>query len=338
MLRTLKKRYHETNLIRQAVDACPDGICMAEEDGRPILANRTINELSLRLTGHTVLNAAVLWGDLTALAAGEASGMQTGGTGNKCIEGVRNDLLLLRLEDGAAWQFRRRELAANGEKIWQYEASDVTQLVEYRERLRENNLRAEQMNERQRELLRGIVRNNEEKERLHAKMRIHDSLGQVLLMTKMALESGEMKDGEALFAAWEDVVEDMENAAKKQRLNSPLPEEELLRVAAMIECRVVFSGRQPGERKAILLLYAAIREALTNAVRHAGAEELFVDIREEGKKCRVRIHDNGKREVREPLQEGGGLSTLRKRLESEGAGMTLETADGVVMLLTIPKE
>ena len=96
------------------------------------------------------------------------------------------------------------------------------------------------------------------------------------------------------------------------------------------------AGNEPEERKVLLLLYAAIREALTNAVRHAGADLLRVEIRHEEGCCRARISSNGRSGI-EQICEGGGLSDLRRRLEQEGAALLMEIDDGVVMHVTIPE-
>ena len=46
----------------------------------------------------------------------------------------------------------------------------------------------------------------------------------------------------------------------------------------------------------------------------------------------------GKRAVNPPIQEGGGLSSLRKRLEQDGATMSYRYNGAVTLILTIPKE
>jgi len=116
----------------------------------------------------------------------------------------------------------------------------------------------------------------------------------------------------------------------------PAPEEELLRVAELIGCRVIFQGKQPSERRPLLLMYAAIREALTNAVRHGGADCLMVQVEDDSKGYKVRISDNGT--GGDEICEGGGLRNLRVRLEQEGARMDISTDKGVVLQLWLPKE
>ena len=154
-------------------------------------------------------------------------------------------------------------------------------------------------------------------------------------MTRQSLTETEGADTEALRAAWIGAVQDMENAAAPEMRHSP--REELVRVAKLIGCQVEFEGREPRERKAVLLLYAAIREALTNAIRHAGADRLTVRITEDEDKYHVRISDNGKKAV-SAIREGSGLSALRQRLEREMATLDYDYTEGLTLILTIPKE
>lgn len=157
-------------------------------------------------------------------------------------------------------------------------------------------------------------------------------------MTKNVLTEDNDEQSEwELFSAWENVIADMENAAVVTETREVSPQKELIQVADLIGCRVEFQGRQPPERKALLLLYAAIREALTNAVKHAGADKLTISVSENNGRYDVEIRNNG-RAVNQPIQEGGGLSSLRKRLEQDGATMSYRYNDSVTLILTIPKE
>lgn len=320
------RKFRTSMMIRNAIDSCPDGICFAASGGRPILANKTINSVCYELTGHTVINADSMWRELTELAI------------PKEAESPAQDTVLCRLGGGSVWQFQKKRLTIDRSQITQYEASDITELYHYRNRLQENNICVSELHDRQRELLENIVQNNLDKELLRAKMRIHDNFGRLLIMTENVLtnKSSEMSESE-LFSAWEAVISDMENAAVVSETKDASPQNELVQVADLIGCRVEFQGKQPTERKALLLLYAAIREALTNAVKHAGADKLTIIINESGNKYRARILSNG-RPCRSPIWEGSGLRNLRKRLEQEGAALDYRYEDGVELVLTIPKE
>jgi signal transduction histidine kinase len=62
----------------------------------------------------------------------------------------------------------------------------------------------------------------------------------------------------------------------------------------MIGCRIDFDGERPADRGAARLLYAAVREALTNAVRHAGADTAHRLHPPQAPGYHVEISDNGR--------------------------------------------
>ncbi len=326
------ERLHTARLIREAINTYPDGICFAAAGGRPILANRKINDVCYELTGHTVVNAEHMWGELTNLKMTDMpSGMNEENSGD-------TEQILCSLDDGRVWQFQRRKLIIDSSPVIQYEASDVSDLYKYRTTLVENNRRAEEMHERQRILLQNIIQNNMEKELLRAKIRIHDDFGRLLVMTGNRISNGKAsEDDSELFSAWEDVIADMENASSRDSTISASPENELLKIAEMIGCHIDIVGDWPKERKTVLLFNAAIREALTNAVRHAHANRLKVETEYRENCYFVRISCNGRSDVT-GVHERGGLCDLRRRLEQEGAGLTMKIEDGfgVVMYVTIP--
>ena len=125
MFDRLRRYYKNISLIRSAIDTYPDGICFAALDGRPILANRSMNDLCYRLTGHTVVNARDMWRELSGLAQYEPLTQKL-------------DRLIITSADGTVWQFQRQMLSIQDQKIYQYEASDITELEAYRRQLAEN--------------------------------------------------------------------------------------------------------------------------------------------------------------------------------------------------------
>ena len=328
MLQKLRKRLHTVRLIRDAIDNYPDGICFAAQGGRPILSNKMINDVCYKLTGHTVTNADRMWEELDKRKM-PAIYPKEGSEGTEQI--------LCCLQDGQIWQFQRRQLTLETGPVTQYEAADVSELYQYQKELCEKNDQLSGMLERQRVLLQNIVDNNLKKELLHTKMRIHSDFGKLLVMTENRLTSADDQENDAeIFKAWDNVISDMENASAREETVTASPQNELLKIADMIGCRVEIVGEQPTERRAVLLLYAAIREALTNAVRHAGADHLKADIRHLQGCCQVIITSNGRKNIAS-IREGGGLSDLRRRLEQEGGSLRMEINEGVVMHVTIPE-
>lgn len=335
MFEKLKDRLHTVALIREAINSYPDGICFAAPGGRPILANKKINDICYMMTGHTVTNADRMWEELGDHRIQVTLPDPNGDALNDLNEGTEQ--ILCRLQNEQVWQFQRRQLMLDSGPVMQYEAADVSELYRYQKQLQEKNEQLSGMLERQKTLLQNIVENNLKKEVLHTKMRIHSDFGRLLVMTENRLSNREeSSDDSDIFEAWDHVISDMENASERKELAAASPQTELLKMAEMIGCKVEFTGEQPKERRALLLLYAAIREALTNAVRHAGADRLIVDIRHDDRYYRVAISSNGRNDVMS-VHEGGGLSDLRRRLEQEGAELSIDINGGVVMNVTIPK-
>ena len=77
-----------------------------------------------------------------------------------------------------------------------------------------------------------------------------------------------------------------------------------------------------------------VQEALTNAARHADADQLTVSLQREGSRLRLRIDDDGR--VRGPIREGNGLAGMRERLS--GLGGTVSVTTGTAGALRIEAE
>ena len=177
---------------------------------------------------------------------------------------------------------------------------------------------------------------NLNKEILAAKMHIHDELGHCLLATTKAItEDSLAENADVLRESWNSTIHDFSNISTVWTVPNSSLQSELMQVAELIGCKVIFLGEQPKGRKALQLLYAAAREALTNAVRHADATQLTVKIEPCRKHYHVEISDNGNVTVSK-ITEGNGLSALRQRLEQEGASLKVLCDNSVSLIVDIP--
>lgn len=83
-------------------------------------------------------------------------------------------------------------------------------------------------------------------------------------------------------------------------------------------------------------LYALIlRECTSNAVRHAGATELYADSEHRPQAWHLCITNNGTPPKAE-IKEGGGLSSLRRRIEKAGGTVTVHSLPVFVLEVTLP--
>ena len=78
-------------------------------------------------------------------------------------------------------------------------------------------------------------------------------------------------------------------------------------------------------------IFRCVQEALTNAVRHAGAENVYLTIAASGDTVAVTARDDG-RGARD-VQVGHGLSGLRERIEGIGGKVEVEAREGAGLTL-----
>lgn len=327
------KKNTSAKMIKKAIDSYPGGICFSALDGRVILANEKMNKLILELTGHTILNAKVTWEELANFASnGKAEKLTQSWLPKDPDKESIHQQLFFRFSDSSVWRFELRFLDSNTVQI---EAAEITELYRLSEELYENTIRLQDMQKRQKALLDSIVEVNLNKEILTAKMHIHDELGHCLLATTKAItEDSLAENADTLRKSWNSTIRDFSNISTVWTVPDSSLQSELMQVAELIGCKVVFLGEQPTQRKALQLLCAAIREALTNAVRHANATELMVKIEQDEKSYHIEISDNGSVSV-SSITEGNGLSALRQRLEQEGASLEVCCNGSVSLLVDI---
>ncbi len=328
------KKNTSAKMIKKAIDSYPGGICFSALDGRVILANEKMNKLILELTGHTILNAKVTWEELANFASnGKAEKLTQSWLPKDPDKESIHQQLFFRFSDSSVWRFELRFLDSNTVQI---EAAEITELYRLSEELYENTIRLQDMQKRQKALLDSIVEVNLNKEILTAKMHIHDELGHCLLATTKAItEDSLAENADTLRKSWNSTIQDFSNISTVWTVPDSSLQSELMQVAELIGCKVVFLGEQPTQRKSLQLLYAAIREALTNAVRHANATELMVKIEQDEKSYHIEISDNGSVSV-SSITEGNGLSALRQQLEQEGASLKVLCDNSVSLIIDIP--
>ncbi len=77
----------------------------------------------------------------------------------------------------------------------------------------------------------------------------------------------------------------------------------------------------------------ALREAVTNVVRHAHATVCRLSLRQNGRFCELEIADNGQGGA---LEEGSGLSGMRERVEALGGILERDGSNGTLLRIRVP--
>lgn len=77
----------------------------------------------------------------------------------------------------------------------------------------------------------------------------------------------------------------------------------------------------------------AVREAVTNVLRHAQAHTCHLRLAQQNGSCRLEIEDDGRGGL---SGEGNGLRGMRERVEMLGGTLTRDSQAGTRLTITLP--
>lgn len=97
-----------------------------------------------------------------------------------------------------------------------------------------------------------------------------------------------------------------------------------------VESEVDASTLSPAQEGVLAL---ALREAVTNVVRHAQASVCRLSLRRNGAWCELEVADNGRGGA---YAEGAGLSGMRYRVESLGGALECDSSNGTLLRVKVP--
>ena len=98
-----------------------------------------------------------------------------------------------------------------------------------------------------------------------------------------------------------------------------------------VQCDAATTMKLPAVQESVLSL--AVREAVTNVVRHAGARTCRMRLEQQNGNCRLEIHDDG---CGGSNGEGNGLRGMRERVEMIGGTLSRATDAGTTLTITLP--
>ena len=314
----LRKTTLSRSAIKESIDHLPTGLCFYAENGRILLVNHRMNQLCHIILGRDLQNAALVWNDL-------------------CRGNIQPDIMRLstdsqpsfRLSDGTVWSFSRTQLP----DMFQITAVDITQLHDLAQELEQKNIALEELYQRLKVYETDVEVLIRTRERLETKIGIHSELGQTLLATRSYLLDN--NENKALPAeAWkrsiallrQNIVENAEQFTLQT----------LIQTATAFGISVEVTGQMPEQKAVEKLFLKTATEALTNAVRHAEAKTLHIFLTETDTDYQICFRNDGKM-PENAITEGGGLVSLRRKVETAGGIMQIDCQPEYSLTITMPK-
>jgi two-component system sensor histidine kinase DesK len=175
---------------------------------------------------------------------------------------------------------------------------------------------------------------------------LHDVLGHTLSVITLKSElAGKLMDRDPQRAAKEiseveeisrQALSDVRDAIRGYRSQGLLAElaraKSTLETAGLtVECDAAATVNIPAMQESILCL--AVREAVTNIVRHAQARTCRMRLEQQNGSCRLQISDDGRGWNG---SEGNGLRGMRERVEMVGGTLQRIGASGTTVTITLP--
>ena len=308
--------------IKEAFDELPTGVCFFGEEGLPVLCNLAMQRFSFAVCGRDVQFVT----DLEECLQPDFV---------PCGEVVR-DGATFTLADGKVIQLEKQKLFyENDEQYIQFIATDITKLHKSRVELMGENEQLRRVQEELKHLSANVVTVTREEEIMNTKMRIHDDMGRCLMAAQKCLkEQGSIRMPTDLIDSWH-------RAVSMLKYNNESTEEEMLaqirKTCQFVNLQLICHGVLPKQENTAYLLTCALRECVTNAVRYAAATELYADFSETDGDATIVVTNNGKIPDGD-IAEGGGLSTLRRRVERAGGTMRVDARPCFRLTVTVPKE
>ena len=199
---------------------------------------------------------------------------------------------------------------------------DITEVYELHQKLNEQNKKLKENNKEILSSINNIEKLEKEKNLLKLKNKYHDILGQNLSILQQYLnkENITQENFEEIKFMIQKMFIDIEDT---DDTNANL--ENLIKIHKKNGTDIIIDGKLPQNKEVAKVFFEIIREATTNAIRHAGSSKVFVNIKETLEETYMIITNDG-RKPNEFITENQGIKDMRRKVKKLGGMFYISTA------------
>lgn len=316
----IRNRYALRNAVKEALDRLPAAVCYFDYAGSVKLCNKSMYDLFRKIVQSDLQN----YGELKQ--ALEDCDRATG---------IIRDGNLFLFPDGKVWKYSEGEVkTADGSVYTEAVFSDVTELYEKRQKLKQQSEELKKMYQELEVLSENVREAAKEQEILNMKSRLHDQMNMgVAAIRKILRQNTVSEENDA-------AVVQFRRAISVLREENAYPQDdvaEFIRDAAVSGIQVKITGTLPENEETLRLLLPVMREACVNAARHADAAVLYVTVEKCPETVTLRMTNDG-RPPEEEVIPRGGLADLGKKLAEEGGRMEIRSRPVFELTVTLPAD
>lgn len=198
---------------------------------------------------------------------------------------------------------------------------DITEEYKLHQNLNEQNRKLEENNKKILLSIDNIEELEKEKNLLKLKNKYHDILGQNLSILQQYLnkENITQENFEEIKFMIQKMFIDIEDT---DDTNANL--ENLIKIHKKNGTDIIIDGKLPPNKETAKVFFEIIREATTNAIRHAGSSKVFVNIKETLEETYMIITNDG-RKPNEFITENQGIKDMRRKVKKLGGMFYIST-------------
>ena len=190
-------------------------------------------------------------------------------------------------------------------------AFDITEEYSLKKELDEQNEKIKLNNKELVSSMENIEKLEKEKNLLKIKNKYHDLLGQNLSVLQQYLNKEEIN---------QENFDEIKFMIKKMFIDIEDTEDSNTNLQNLIKIHqnngtnIIIKGKLPENEKQAKVFFEIIREATTNAIKHAGSSKIFVEIKETLEETYMVITNDGKK-PNEFITENEGIKGMRRKVE-----------------------
>ena len=198
---------------------------------------------------------------------------------------------------------------------------DITEVYKLHQKLNEQNKKLKENNKKILLSIDNIEELEKEKNLLKLKNKYHDILGQNLSILQQYLnkENITQENFEEIKFMIQKMFIDIEDT---DDTNANL--ENLIKIHKKNGTDIIIDGKLPPNKETAKVFFEIIREATTNAIRHAGSSKVFVNIKETLEETYMIITNDG-RKPNEFITENQGIKDMRRKVKKLGGMFYIST-------------
>ena len=198
---------------------------------------------------------------------------------------------------------------------------DITEEYKLHQKLNGQNKKLKENNKKILLSIDNIEELEKEKNLLKLKNKYHDILGQNLSILQQYLnkENITQENFEEIKFMIQKMFIDIEDT---DDTNANL--ENLIKIHKKNGTDIIIDGKLPQNKETAKVFFEIIREATTNAIRHAGSSKVFVNIKETLEETYMIITNDG-RKPNEFITENQGIKDMRRKVKKIGGMFYIST-------------